>query len=346
MHPVIERRPEWRRQRGFALLVTLLLAVLAGATLYVSARHSPDQRQAERVLSQSTAIASARDALTAYAVAGGNGSPGAAPCPDLDGDGQLGEDIDGDGTNDGNIACQANQSVWLGRLPVATLDISTTESSFGSAMWYAVDGDFVDWSAVINPDTSADLKIEGDPLEYAVILIVAGDPVMHENGEIQSRPSDDHGDYLEGENDDGGADPLVFASCDTDNCNDRVFGVTKEDLLKLVRERVTGEVRIALNDFHDSPGNGYYPWASPNDDGDCESGEKTGYLAVDDPGDECGDDHLVPEGDGGDLPDWIVSNEWYRYIAYDVPDSCTPGFTGAASCDADASSLIELVESD
>jgi hypothetical protein len=219
-------------------------------------------------------------------------------------------------------------------------------STAGSAIWYAIDGDFVDWGAVINPDTSADLRIDGDSLEYAVILVIAGDPLIRADGDLQSRPSNDHGDYLEGENSDEGSSPLVFSGCNTDVCNDRVFGVTKSDLLELVRVRVIGESRLALEDFHDASGGEYYPWASPDRDGECAFDEKTGYLAVSDSDDDCGDDHLVVKADGGSLSDWVVGNEWYRFIEYDLPEPCTPDHPGGASCDADASSLIELTGSD
>lgn len=308
------------RQRGFTLLLLLLALVLFVTSLYLTAREGTGQR-IERAIAGPRAVAAAREALVAYALAGGsNHRPGALPCPDTNGDGSS------DGTS-----CQGGTH-YLGRLPHGTLDINPDNTYGSDEIWYVVDHDFADWdphgTKDVNTGSPANLVVNGTG-GFPAALILAGDPVAG-----QDARSDDPGDHLEDANADG---DMSFASCETDTCNDRVVGVTRAELLDLVRTRLLGEIRDALEGFHDA--RGFYPWAAPlgHPDGDCSTGVERGTLPVAEG--DCGADHLDSGEDADELPEWIENNDWHSYVYYAAASPCTSPGTG---CDAGAAGLLSL----
>lgn len=114
-----------RHQRGAALLIAVtLLGLLAIATL-ARALSAPADNEAR--LATERVLARARDALAAYGALGNaagnhNNSPGALPCPDIDGN---------DGESD--FSCSGH----IGRLPWKTLGMGALLDGAGECLWYA-----------------------------------------------------------------------------------------------------------------------------------------------------------------------------------------------------------------
>ena len=116
-----------RRQRGAALIVTMLLFAVIGITaLLAVARGTESEAEKERRTSE--ALAMAKDALIGFA--GGVPLPGAdrpgdLPCPDLDNDGSA------------DPPC-STAAARLGRLPWKTLGLPDLRDGDGERLWYAV----------------------------------------------------------------------------------------------------------------------------------------------------------------------------------------------------------------
>lgn len=327
-------------QRGFALILTLLALILAGTGLFLSMATTPGGIETQQAVDRAQAASAGRAALFGYAVAGGAGTPGALPCPDLDNNGRIGT-----GTN-GNIACQANADVWIGRLPHRSLGVARAEMPGGYALWYALDADFLDWQTEVNPGTEPKLEIEGKTGRFPAVLILPGDVVEAAgSGSAQQRPSAQAEDYLEGVN--VQSPEKRFASCDTDRCNDTVIGVRAESLLAIVRRRALVEIGQALRAYRDDgdPALPHFPQAAEllnNDDPpECVAGNWSGLL----PGEENpGEDTWALCGSDPYLPEWIATNGWNQYVFYKVAEGCRGSAADCAS--ATDGELLSLDGSD
>lgn len=306
------------QQRGFALLVVLLAATIGTAALFVSAGKPGARERAERGVQASAALARASEALRAYAFADGyrdpgnppaptNVRPGSLPCPDADDPPDYAADL-----FSGNDCPE-----YVGRLPHRTLDIPLIRGSEKEPLWYALDPAFRDHDDAepINPGTPGTLTIDGSGAYVAVILAPGA------------------GAALEASNTDGDGD---FTDCrDDPTCNDRARGITVEQLLALVPQRVLAEVKTALEEFHDDEG--HYPWAAllGDPDGECDSVTERGTLPISDG--NCGS-YTFRKSSGGPMPDWIIDNGWYRYVYYAVAQSCVVGGCGTGLLTLDGTS--------
>jgi len=315
-----------RRQDGVVLVLALLMVVVLATGAVLTAQQRAAIAAAERSAREQQALAVARQSLVAYGLAfGANNHPGALPCPDMDGDAAS-----------NNTDCQGDD-VYLGRLPAATLDADRTSLADAGTIWYAVAEPFVDFNPPggrVNTASPATLSVGVRDQRYAAVLIAPGDPVA---GQSHARPGRvAPGDYLEGANVDGRA--LHFAGCDRADCNDRVVGVTKAQLLEPVRRRLRGELADALMALARAKGS--YPYAAPLGErtGACDPGRARGTLAVD-PGGCASGAYLEQARDGGRLPDWIEDNGWHRYVYYAAAAPCLPGAVG---CSAGAPNLLQL----
>jgi len=319
------RYPSRRRRRGLALLVVLLVLVVAGSGLFLAIEPGDSAAASERSRSASEALAAARSALVAHALsatdaAGDVQRPGALPCPDQDAPGDAGA-----GASQG-AAC-AGSDVHLGRLPHRTLDIPDP----GDDLWLAISVDLLnDGTNTINPDEVTDpLTLDG-AAGHAAVLAGPGPPL----GAPSGRPSSDADDYLEGDNADGDVD---FADCAAvDACNDRLIGITLDQLFDPVRERLLARVEERLIAYHDA--NGRLPFAHDASQAaqPCREGVRQGRLPLTqgdcvEPGsfiDPCALPRWVrPENDsffsctaGAD-----GGHDWLRLLTYRINAACTGG---------------------
>jgi hypothetical protein len=150
-----------RRQRGVALLMILAIAgilavVLVGNTLI---RKHTEQ---ERLAVTQAALAQAKEALIAYAVArmdrdydGAPDVPGHLPCPSVS--------LPGSPNEEGNEepSCSAENVTVVGRLPWKSLGIAPPRDGSGECLWYAVSGRFKNnpRGDIVNWDTEGHIRV-------------------------------------------------------------------------------------------------------------------------------------------------------------------------------------------
>lgn len=212
-----------RRQRGAALLLALLLAVMIGLNFFISGLSSTAARLSseQRTLA---ALALAREALISRAVADNN-RPGSLPCPDTDNDGA-----------ENSVA--GNCSSYIGRLPYKSLRMDNPLDGSGETLWYVLSSALRDNAAAqpINSQTATGLTLDGRA-DMAAIVFSPGPPLSGQAG----RPSNNRSDYLDGTNAITGS---AFISTPlSDTFNDKTLGISREELFRPVAMRVLSEIR-------------------------------------------------------------------------------------------------------
>lgn len=210
-------------QRGAALLLALLLAVLIGLNLFIS-QISPTEARLSKEQRTITALAQAREALIGRAVADNN-RPGSLPCPDTDNDGV-------------ENATVGNCTNYIGRLPYKTLRISNPIDGDGETLWYVLSSALRDNSAAepINSMTPTGLMLDGRT-EIAAIVFSPGPPLTSQVG----RPSNNRSDYLDGTN--ASTTNTFISSPASPIFNDQALGITRDELFRAVVMRVLAEIR-------------------------------------------------------------------------------------------------------
>lgn len=306
MSGVTERRPAWRRQSGFALLVSLLVLVIGAATLYVSATAPGSRGTSSANPSTAEALARAREIVMARALADDQ-RPGSLPC--------ASPDTGGSGTYNGND-CDAE----FGRFPYRTLDSAILRDADGEPLWYVLDPAFRDRDSEqpINPEEKTGALQIGDREHFAAVIMAPRAPLEGQVDEVR----DEVDEYFEAGND---SVPL-FSRCDgVSGCNDRLRGISVDELFHKVQQRVLKVVTERLAAFHEdsAPGSGnrYLPYAEGFGGSDCADEGEPGYLPVTD--DENGNGDCGKALKESEFPDWIVANEWLGMIVYHVDPACT-----------------------
>lgn len=216
------RKPN--RQRGAAVLALLLLVFLA-STYWMISGNGVISARLDASIETSSALHNAKDALIGRAAMDAN-HPGSLPCPDSNGDG-IAELLAGN-----------NCPVYIGRLPWKTLDLPNLRDASGESLWYALAPAISDGSNTkqINPSKPLELQLDGTA-NIAAIIISPGPPITGQNG----RPSNAKGDYLEGDN--ANADFNYVSQPLSDVFNDQLLPITREELFRVVNERVLAEIR-------------------------------------------------------------------------------------------------------
>lgn len=252
------------RQQGAALLVMMLVVIVGAAALLVSKlnRNGGALRQASDT---QIALARAKDALLAYAMAYPDRTPGSAvqlPCPDLDAGGST---LDGEAHE---FNCGAAGETMLGRLPWKTLGIPAARDGAGECLWYVVSGDYKSagaaTAAMLNPDTNGQLTLfqsesaavlEGQVAdERPVAMIIAAGPALAGQArQALTRPdqqcSDDFNTaaYLDRDAGTGISNAVVSGTVTVESfvrpagevtgLNDRILTISREEIAGLVYGR-------------------------------------------------------------------------------------------------------------
>lgn len=322
MFRVTERRPSWRQQRGFALMVLLSLLVLGASAVFLAARNSDvGTREVASERRSATALGEALDALRMYNI-DDNKLPGTLPCPDAHqpDDAQAGS---------ASLLYGNDCPEYTARLPWRTLDSNRN----AGRLWYVLDpafrdnGDFRDPSAgedPVNPELIGALTLDGRA-GYAALVIDPGPPRAGQTDRGQGDES--LTDFLEGsENTDG---DTSFVNCvGIEACNDRIVGLTTDRLFAAVQRRVLAVVAERLKALAETEGN--WPYAADFDDtGRCDPGREVGMLATD-VGDDClaGSTLTPAKFDPDDT--WVIENRWPDLIYYHVDSACTAEGSGCA----------------
>lgn len=293
-------------QRGFVLMLLMLIMLVAGVALFVGARAPGDAQRARAPAADAAALAEARRALIARALADDN-RPGSLPC--------AAPDTAGSGTYNGND-CDTEH----GRLPYRTLDTRVLRDAEGGILWYVMDGALRDRLSQepVNPQAKPGaLSLDGSG-NYAAVIIAAGAPVAGQTG----RPSDTAGDYLESGNDSA---PDIVDCTGVAGCNDRVRGISVDALFDGVQRRVLRAVADQLLVFHQAsagtPGQRYLPNAAAVGSRECDAGTTLGQLPLEDGDGDCGGATGIL--DENDFPAWLRDNGWLELVVYHVDPACT-----------------------
>lgn len=243
-------------QRGVALWMLLILVAMAGGYSFYRSANSQFNKTGQEV-KIAGALVRAKEALLARAVTDDN-RPGSLPCPDLLTNSQGLNNIPGDGKADMFTMTQCPS--YVGWLPWVTLDLPELTDDAGTRLWYALSPALRDDDSAhpINSDTPMGLDVDGNS-DIAAVIIAPRAPLGS-----QSRPSNNPGDYLDGENSNGD-DRKYVTGPQSDNFNDIVLVITRQELMAAVEKRVANEVTSCLNQHAASSANtGHrYPWPAP-----------------------------------------------------------------------------------
>jgi hypothetical protein len=140
-------------QRGAVLLIMLVLLLVGIAAVLINSLTAAAAKNA-RQAHTAAVLAQAKDALIGFAVAYGdthnNQVHGYLPCPDYAG---------GNPEGGAEPSCGNQDVSVIGRLPWATLDLSTLRDGDGECLWYAVSGTYKDnpKTGLMNWDTNGQL---------------------------------------------------------------------------------------------------------------------------------------------------------------------------------------------
>jgi hypothetical protein len=353
--PRIGRRPPRgrRTERGVALLaVVVFVSIVLG--VYAVGRLGDAAERERRASRTAEALASARQALIAYAAtddirasgAADQIRPGSLPCPDADGDGRVtvGADIVGG-------ACR----VYVGRIPWNRLGIPPPVDDAGEVLWYALSPQFRDVGSLepdalghlaqgglVHPDAPGVLSITEQPggLTHSgvVAIVFAPGPALgsqSRGGAGAFEPAN----YLDGDN--GSTATAFVAATASATFNDRLLAVTRDDLMAMGERRALAEVSRALAAYFAR--HGYLPPPAAFGDAECTAwtvsagqcppvdGLAAGRVpasitlpraAWPSPTGEDPDRVLGPSGSGL----WFGGQRWRENLIYLVAPACTiPG---------------------
>lgn len=314
------------RQRGIVLLVVLLL-LIAGSAAWVAVRDPAGSAAAQAGDQTARALAKARTALKAYALAGGShlGSPprpGTLPCPDRRGNGRI-----------DSFPCLNAVHPGLsqmGLFPWASLQLPELRDAAGEALWYVLDPALRNSPAAepVHPDAAGGLVVDGEP-GYAAVVIAPGEARAG-----QSRPAVfalEPSAWLDGRNAEPG--DSTYADCQAaPGCNDRLIAIHRDELFDGVQQRVLAEIEAVLRaHFHAKAATSdgrHLPWAAPLGGTECERGRLVGSLPLE-PG-NCGAGGAI---DASALPHWVLANDWLSTIVYRVAQRCTRTSADCANAD-------------
>ena len=269
-----------RRSRQSGVLGLLLVALLLlGGVLFAFTSLNIAAVRVDRERATNDALAKAKDALIAYAVADVN-RPGQLPCPDVNDDGA--EDSDATGL------CTS----LIGRLPWVTLGLADLRDDSGERLWYAVSNDFrtdhtVPPAVPLNSDTAyrtgnTSLVLAGTTpaANLAALVIAPGGTLTRSDGRVQTHAcagACDARDFLDiaaGEDNGDATNRTFVAAPRSSSFNDTLLPVFSDDIMRLVERRAARELAQRVRDHYDMWMNtldvnntkGFYPYAATFDD--------------------------------------------------------------------------------
>jgi type II secretory pathway pseudopilin PulG len=327
------RRRRRHHQRGFTLvlLATIFTVVLLGVFVSVISVKSAQLLADEKTAS---ALASAREALTAYAATHPT-LPGRLPCPDNNGDGVA--DCGPAGLN------------AIGRLPWKTLGIPDLRDASGECLWYAVSANFrEDAAGPVNSDSTGNFEIRDDPAladpgttKYiagpaaqtrAIAIVFAPGPVLDTHDRVPGGSVcgtyNIAADFLDTKYGINNAAPATVgvatfvggkAEDSTPGFNDRLVYLTPAQFFPPVERRVAGEIKKTLLVYYSL--NGYYPYANDLSDAtlNCTSSNPRRGRVPLSISSGCSSLAEWPTA----LPAWFTSQQWNLLTYYAVASACT-----------------------
>lgn len=258
-------------QRGYAML--FIVIVVMGVSFIMVRTLNASTWRAERLRVTNAALAQAKEALIARAVADAN-RPGSLPCPDTDGNG------------DAELFSGNDCPNYIGRLPWQTLGLPDIRDAEGERLWYVLSPSHRDHSTAqpINSDTAGMINVVGTaPSTDVVAVVIAPGRALTRAGAAGSQLRDcpancnNPVNYLDVA---GGVDNAVWApvagvvtvsgAAESSSFNDRVVPITRDEIMRLVERRVAREIALPIRARYEgwqaATGRGFYPWAAPFND--------------------------------------------------------------------------------
>jgi len=172
------------KQHGAVLTIMLVIMIVGIAAILVNSLSSATLKNA-RQKNTAAALAQAKDALIGFAITYGDTHTasfqvnGYLPCPDNAG---------GNAEGSAELSCGNQDVSVIGRLPWATLDLSTLRDGDGECLWYAVSGTYKDnpKTGLMNWDTNGQFQAyapDGTLLSDQVVAVIfaPGAPLSGQN---------------------------------------------------------------------------------------------------------------------------------------------------------------------
>lgn len=236
--------PQIRKQHGVVLLAFFAILFIAGAGAIISILDFNSLNR-NRDTETFKALREAKEALLAYSVLYATNynptnattvGPGYLPCPDTNGNGVE------------NLPCSGNS---LGRLPRSIIlpsgkifSLSDFKSTVDEQFWYSVASTFShNPMGVINSSTVTNMTLNGQDRIAAVVIA----PGLANNS--QSRPSNNSNRYLEDINT-SAPNFVSSTTVNSDLFNDKVLGITIDEIMRPVTRQVAALLKQSLDAFH------------------------------------------------------------------------------------------------
>jgi len=172
------------KQHGAVLMIMLVILIVGIAAILVNSLNSVRLKNA-RQENTSAALAQAKDALIGFAITYSDTHSGQVfgylPCPDKAG---------GNPEGSAEPSCGLQNVSVIGRLPWATLDLSTLRDGDGECLWYAVSGTYKNNppTGLMNWDTEGQFQAfaaAGTPLtnqnQVVAVIFAPGAPLSGQN---------------------------------------------------------------------------------------------------------------------------------------------------------------------
>lgn len=317
------------RESGQALFI--LLAFIIAITIgFIFGFLSPSALAIVNDNKTAQALAQAKDALIGWAISHPD-KPGLLPYPDRDADGNY------DGYSDCPLTLPSppvSPALLLGRLPFigekspcqnpqATINLDEVDGT-GERLWYAVSGNLVRVQTgaptiaanLSDATTTGWLSVQdanGTVLSSLVAFVVLS-PGAVVPGQDRSGPAPNATNYLDNFTVGGTtysnwdvtlgfvrAEDTARVPAGSNQFNDQLLYVTRDEYRMAIARRVVGEVKKQLKLFATYPS----PTADPT--GKCSAPPPPSYLPIDPV--TCGSNALTG------LPPWFIS-DWESYVQY------------------------------
>ena len=288
------------KQHGIAIVAIAIFIALGLLTLLVGNLGANAVKQ-ERDRVTEHALGQAKEALLAFAAT--NQTRGYLPCPE---DRALaGLPTEGNARN----TCNTN-ALRIGRLPWRALGLSSDlRDGYGERLWYAISSSVTNGAAIINSDTVTPTLSVNGVTQYVAIIFSPGEPLAGQNrsttvaicpGFGSIRADYCPGNYLDVDlpppdgsgisNQDADTTFVQPNVCFFDvtgkkickQFNDRLITVGPDEFLRVVENRVLGQVKTCLQSYANEPGNTkqLLPWADQVDPISSVAGDYSDDVGV------------------------------------------------------------------
>lgn len=221
-----------RGQRGAALFILLLLILVGAGTVFVSRLKSADvDLNSQR--KTATALAEAKQALLGESVHDNFAVP-----PKLNPGRLLCADEDNSGTAPGSVCTNP----YIGRIPWKTLGLVDVREGAGERLWYVVDNAFRSNGNPMNTTIWPTLTLNGRPVVAVIFAPGVALSMLHQDRATSGSPNPSliYTNYLESFS--ASPSPAVATAPVSATFNDRLIGITPEELFTGVTLRIVKEL--------------------------------------------------------------------------------------------------------